>query len=169
MPSHRPAFRSRAPSVARRYYAPWRRARSSHPCCLQLSGSALQTRQRSLAPSSGYRRGAACQGHSDRTCRGTILFTAHYPRLHPPDFRVRTLDGIADDWPILDKWPAARLVAVAAAGHLPTAPTPPQGARPARSSALAPSSPWQAADSRSSGASRAAFLGKSFEQIGAEG
>jgi hypothetical protein len=31
----------------------------------------------------------------------------------------------------VDKWPAAaRLVAVAAAGHLPTAPTPPQGARP---------------------------------------
>src|SRR6266481_8452738 len=32
----------------------------------------------------------------------------------------------------VDKWPAAaRLVAVAAAGHLPTAPTPPQGTRPA--------------------------------------
>jgi hypothetical protein len=31
---------------------------------------------------------------------GTILFTAHYPRLHPSDFRVMTLDGIADDWPI---------------------------------------------------------------------
>src|ERR1700730_14634824 len=31
----------------------------------------------------------------------------------------------------MDKWPAAaRLVAVAAAGHLPTAPTPPQGSRP---------------------------------------
>src|SRR6202171_4045180 len=31
----------------------------------------------------------------------------------------------------MDKWrAAARLVAVAAAGHLPTAPTPPQGARP---------------------------------------
>src|SRR5207253_183938 len=31
----------------------------------------------------------------------------------------------------VDKWPAAaRLVAVAAAVHLPTAPTPPQGARP---------------------------------------
>src|ERR1700731_4887757 len=31
----------------------------------------------------------------------------------------------------MDKWPAAaRLVAVAAAGHLPTAPTPPQGTRP---------------------------------------
>jgi choline dehydrogenase-like flavoprotein len=34
---------------------------------------------------------------------GTILFTAHYPRMHPSDFRVRTLDGIADDWPI-DYW-----------------------------------------------------------------
>src|SRR6266446_1224353 len=32
----------------------------------------------------------------------------------------------------VDKWPAAaRLVAVAAAGHLPTAPTPPPGARSA--------------------------------------
>jgi len=34
---------------------------------------------------------------------GTILFTAHYPRMHPSDFRVRTLDGVADDWPI-DYW-----------------------------------------------------------------
>src|SRR5262249_43280591 len=33
----------------------------------------------------------------------------------------------------VDKWPtAARLVAVAAAGHLPTAPTPPHGTRPIR-------------------------------------
>ena len=34
---------------------------------------------------------------------GTIFFTAHYPRLHPSDFRVKTLDGVADDWPI-DYW-----------------------------------------------------------------
>jgi choline dehydrogenase-like flavoprotein len=34
---------------------------------------------------------------------GTILFTAHYPRMHPSDFRVRTLDGVAEDWPI-DYW-----------------------------------------------------------------
>ncbi len=34
---------------------------------------------------------------------GTLLFTAHYPRMHPSDFRVRTLDGVADDWPI-DYW-----------------------------------------------------------------
>ncbi|MCC6919640.1 MAG: GMC family oxidoreductase [Alphaproteobacteria bacterium] len=31
---------------------------------------------------------------------GTILYTAHFPRFHPSDFRVRSLDGIADDWPI---------------------------------------------------------------------
>jgi len=31
---------------------------------------------------------------------GTILYSAHFPRLHPSDFRVRTLDGVADDWPI---------------------------------------------------------------------
>ena len=30
----------------------------------------------------------------------TILYGAHFPRLHPSDFRVRTLDGVADDWPI---------------------------------------------------------------------
>jgi choline dehydrogenase-like flavoprotein len=30
----------------------------------------------------------------------TILYTAHWPRLHPSDFKVRTLDGVADDWPI---------------------------------------------------------------------
>ncbi len=31
---------------------------------------------------------------------GTVLWTAHFPRLHPSDFRARSLDGIADDWPI---------------------------------------------------------------------
>jgi choline dehydrogenase-like flavoprotein len=30
----------------------------------------------------------------------TILYAAHFPRLHPSDFRVRSLDGVADDWPI---------------------------------------------------------------------
>ena len=30
----------------------------------------------------------------------TILYAAHFPRFHPSDFRVKTLDGIADDWPI---------------------------------------------------------------------
>lgn len=31
---------------------------------------------------------------------GTILYAAHFPRLHPSDFKVKTLDGVADDWPI---------------------------------------------------------------------
>ncbi len=30
----------------------------------------------------------------------TILYAGHFPRMHPSDFRVRTLDGVADDWPI---------------------------------------------------------------------
>jgi choline dehydrogenase-like flavoprotein len=30
----------------------------------------------------------------------TILWGAHFPRFHPSDFSVRTLDGVADDWPI---------------------------------------------------------------------
>ena len=33
-------------------------------------------------------------------CRGTVLYAGHFPRFHPSDFRVRTLDGVADDWPI---------------------------------------------------------------------
>jgi choline dehydrogenase-like flavoprotein len=30
----------------------------------------------------------------------TILYAAHFPRFHPSDFQVRSLDGVADDWPI---------------------------------------------------------------------
>src|SRR5262245_34100979 len=30
----------------------------------------------------------------------TILYAAHFPRFHPSDFRVHTLDGVGDDWPI---------------------------------------------------------------------
>lgn len=30
----------------------------------------------------------------------TVMWSAHAPRFHPSDFRVRSLDGIADDWPI---------------------------------------------------------------------
>jgi choline dehydrogenase-like flavoprotein len=30
----------------------------------------------------------------------TVMYTAHFPRLHPSDFRVRSLDGVADDWPV---------------------------------------------------------------------
>lgn len=30
----------------------------------------------------------------------TILYSAHFPRMHPSDFRTRTLDDVADDWPL---------------------------------------------------------------------
>ena len=33
----------------------------------------------------------------------TIMWSAHFPRFHPSDFRVKSLDGVADDWP-LDYW-----------------------------------------------------------------
>ncbi len=31
---------------------------------------------------------------------GTVMYTAHWPRLHPSDFRTKTLDGVGDDWPV---------------------------------------------------------------------
>ena len=30
----------------------------------------------------------------------TVHWEGHFPRLHPSDFRVHRLDGVADDWPI---------------------------------------------------------------------
>ena len=30
----------------------------------------------------------------------TVLYAAHFPRLHPSDFHARTLDGVGEDWPI---------------------------------------------------------------------
>ena len=30
----------------------------------------------------------------------TIMWSCHAPRFHPSDFRVRSLDGVADDWPL---------------------------------------------------------------------
>ena len=30
----------------------------------------------------------------------TINYLAHWPRFHPSDFRTKSLDGVADDWPI---------------------------------------------------------------------
>src|SRR5262245_10896953 len=38
----------------------------------------------------------------------TIHWSAHFPRYHPSDFRVRSLDGVGDDWPLtyeeLEPW-----------------------------------------------------------------
>ncbi|MBS0243822.1 MAG: GMC family oxidoreductase, partial [Proteobacteria bacterium] len=41
---------------------------------------------------------------------GTLMYTAHWPRMHPSDFRVKTLDGVADDWP-MDYWALERFFA----------------------------------------------------------
>ena len=30
----------------------------------------------------------------------TIHWSGHFPRFHPSDFRTKTLDGVADDWPL---------------------------------------------------------------------
>jgi choline dehydrogenase-like flavoprotein len=30
----------------------------------------------------------------------TILYSGHFPRFHPSDFKVKSLDGVADDWPV---------------------------------------------------------------------
>jgi len=30
----------------------------------------------------------------------TINYLGHWPRFHPSDFRIKTLDGVADDWPV---------------------------------------------------------------------
>ena len=30
----------------------------------------------------------------------TVLYAGDWPRLTPSDFRVRSLDGVADDWPL---------------------------------------------------------------------
>ena len=46
---------------------------------------------------------------------GTILYAGHFPRFHPADFRVKTLDGVADggasgfDTLVLDGGTAARV------------------------------------------------------------
>jgi choline dehydrogenase-like flavoprotein len=30
----------------------------------------------------------------------TILYSGHFPRFHPSDFRTKSLDGVGDDWPL---------------------------------------------------------------------
>ena len=30
----------------------------------------------------------------------TVNYLGHWPRFHPSDFRAKTLDGVADDWPV---------------------------------------------------------------------
>ena len=40
---------------------------------------------------------------------GTVVYAAHWQRNMPSDFRVRTLDGVADDWPLDLRGPRALL------------------------------------------------------------
>lgn len=30
----------------------------------------------------------------------TVLYSGHFPRMHPSDFKTKTLDGVGEDWPI---------------------------------------------------------------------
>ena len=50
---------------------------------------------------SGQRHGVADQvANFNGVGGGTVLYAGHFPRFHPSDFRVRSIDGVADDWPI---------------------------------------------------------------------
>jgi choline dehydrogenase-like flavoprotein len=59
----------------------------------------------------------------------TIHWSAHFPRYHPSDFRVRSLDGVGDDWPLtydeLEPWYDLndRMVGVAGLAGDPSQPT----------------------------------------------
>ncbi len=66
----------------------------------------------------------------------TINWAAHFPRLHPSDFRTRTLDGVGDDWPFsyfdLEPWydENDRLTGVAGLAGDPAYPPKPARAMP---------------------------------------
>ena len=54
---------------------------------------------------------------------GTVLYAGHFPRFHPSDFRVRTLDGVAEELqatrnPRLSIWQKRRLIPRQQAGSL---------------------------------------------------
>ncbi len=64
----------------------------------------------------------------------TLRWGAHFPRLRPSDFRVRSLDGVAEDWPIsygdLEPWFALNDGMMGVAGIAGDPANPPRGARP---------------------------------------
>ena len=68
----------------------------------------------------------------------TIHWSGHFPRFRPSDFRVRTLDGVADDWP-LTYWDLGPLLRPERRLH--------RRLRPARRSGVspAPAPSWPAA------------------------
>ncbi len=65
----------------------------------------------------------------------TLLYAADWCRLRPSDFRVRTLDGVADDWPLdyreLEPWFDATDREMAVAGLAGDPSLPPTGPLPA--------------------------------------
>ncbi|HJN53381.1 MAG: GMC family oxidoreductase [Dehalococcoidia bacterium] len=64
----------------------------------------------------------------------TILWAAHTPRLLPSDFRVKSLDGVADDWPIsyedLEPWYDLNDQVMGCAGIAGDPANPPRAGRP---------------------------------------
>ena len=64
----------------------------------------------------------------------TIHWTAHTPRFHPSDFRVKSLDGVADDWPLtyeeLEPWYDLNDRMMGCAGIIGDPANPPRSERP---------------------------------------
>lgn len=85
----------------------------------------------------------------------TVLWGAHVPRFRPSDFRVRSLDGVADDWPVsyeeLEPYYDLNDRIVGVAGLAGDPGNPP---RPAR--AMPPVAPGRAAE----------LLGGAFDRLG---
>jgi choline dehydrogenase-like flavoprotein len=64
----------------------------------------------------------------------TLRWGAHFPRLRPADFRVRSLDGVGEDWPIsyrdLEPWFAMNDRMMGVSGLAGDPANPPRGMRP---------------------------------------
>ena len=68
-------------------------------------------RQRGWNPNPNRRRGAHDDPVDDTDSEikplffngvggSTVVWSCHFPRFHPSDFRTRSLDGVGDDWPL---------------------------------------------------------------------
>jgi choline dehydrogenase-like flavoprotein len=76
----------------------------------------------------------------------TILYAAHFPRFRPSDFRVRTLDSVADDWPIdyprLEPYYALNDRMMGVSGLAGDPAYPPVRSRPGTTRGAPPASTW---------------------------
>jgi choline dehydrogenase-like flavoprotein len=87
----------------------WHRSFAVRVCPDDVRGSA-SARRHSLFPTvrqrpEDYPIVTAGAGPTDMVMwngvgRSTVHWEGHFPRMHPSDFRVDRLDGVADDWPI---------------------------------------------------------------------